>query len=164
MQFASILHQARMTMLEWMIIRSVPFLNRFRRRSHWLHPLAELRQLPAQTWGAQLAHFLDARHFDDFLPNYETHDAFHALLDYDTNVVGEMRLQAFMIGNQGASLPGRILFVLGCLLMPDLWSQLRCDYFRGRLSASVRQWDVPEMLTQDIATVRSQIAACTTLV
>src|SRR5215470_3150407 len=118
MSFAATVRHVRMTALEWMIVRAVPILNRFRLRTEWQHSLDEVRHFPAGSWGAYLANFLDARQFTDFLTNYEAHDAFHTLLDYDTNVVGEMRLQAFMVGNRSASFAGRVLFVLGSLLLP----------------------------------------------
>jgi hypothetical protein len=150
MKFVSALHTLRVTTLEWMIIEAVPILNRFRQRSGWVHSLDDLRHFPEGSWGAYLARFLDLRGFDDFLPNYETHDAFHTLLGYETDVIGEMRLQAFMLGNRSASFAGRVLFVLGCFLLPELWPQLRLDLARGRQSPQIRQWNIPALLACDL--------------
>jgi len=147
-----------MTLLEWMIVSAVPALNRFRPRAEWQHSLDALRHFPVQSWGANLAAFLDARRFADFLTNYEAHDAFHTLLNYDTNVVGELRLQAFMVGNRSASVAGRVLLGLGSLLVPDLWPQLRCDFMRGRQSECVRHWHVPSLLAQTIEQLQARIA------
>jgi len=158
MSTATTFRRIRMTLLEWMIIRAVPALNRFRPRAEWQHSLDDLRHFPAQSWGASLAGFLDTRHFADFLTNYEAHDAFHTLLDYDTNVVGELRLQAFMVGNRSASFAGRVLFVLGSLFLPELWSQLRHDFVRGQQSECVGQWYVPSHLELAIEHLRAQIA------
>ena len=150
MPFAATSRHVRMTILEWMIVRAVPVLNRFRPRAEWQHSLDVLRHFPANSWGASLAIFLDARRFADFLTNYEAHDAFHTLLEYDTNVVGELRLQAFMVGNRSASFAGCMLFVLGSLLLPELWPQLRHDFVRGRQSDCVGHWHVPSLLAQAI--------------
>jgi len=147
-----------MTLLEWMIIRAVPALNRFRPRADWQHSLDDLRHFPAPSWGASLADFLDTRRFADFLPNYEAHDAFHTLLEYDTHVVGELRLQAFMVGNRSASFAGRVLLVLGSLFLPELWSQLRHDFVRGRQSECVEHWYVPSLLEHAIEPLRARIA------
>ena len=92
----------RKKVLGWMIIESVPLLNRFRRPTFWPYTLEELRQFPPGTLGAELAAFLDIRHLN-FLPQYETHDAIHLLLNYDTTVTDELRLQAFMLGNGSTS-------------------------------------------------------------
>jgi hypothetical protein len=152
------LRHARLVLLEWLIIRAVPVLNRVRPPSDWPHSLEALRRFPAASWGAELAAFLDARGFADFLPNYEAHDTFHALLRYDTTVVGELRLQAFMAGNRSPSQAGYVLLVLGGLLVPELWPQLRCDVARGRRSARVRDWHVPAHLRQPIHSLREQLA------
>lgn len=150
--------QQRMKLLKGMIIRAVPLLNKFRPRAEWQHSLEELRHFPPNTWGAELATFLDARRFPDFLTNYEAHDAFHTLLDYDTNVIGELRLQAFMLGNRSASFAGRILLGLGVLMLPELWPQLQYDLSRGRQSDCVGQWHVPTLLACTIAPLQARIA------
>lgn len=153
-----LLNHARTVLLTFFIIHAVPALNRFRPRAFWLHSLDTLRQFPDQTWGAKVAGFLDTRAFDNFLPNYEAHDAFHTLLEYETDVYGELRLQAFMLGNRSASLAGRGLFVLGILLMPELWSQLQDDYQRGKQSVQLSLWNVPALLAEDISTLRAHLA------
>jgi hypothetical protein len=158
MGLMSMIRAIRLAILRWMIVEAVPFLNRFRKRAKWDHSVDELRQFPENSWGANLALFLDSRGFADFLPNYASHDAIHTLLGYETDVVGEMRLQAFMIGNRGASFAGHVMFVLGCLLLPELWSQLRLDYARGRQSPSIRHWHIPALLTTQLNHLSSQLA------
>ena len=150
---------ARSRTLEWLIIRAVPLLNRVRPCARWHHTLGQLRALPPASWGATLAQFLAARGFEDFLPNYQAHDAFHALLGYETDVEGELRLQAFMVGNGSASIAGRVLFVLSWMLLPELWPQLRRDIRRGRASTHVGAWDVPALLQHDIDALRASIVA-----
>src|SRR4030095_6764720 len=89
---------------------------------------------------------------------YQTHDAFHTLLEYDTNVVGELRLQAFMVGKRSATFAGRVLLVLGSLILPELWPQLRCDFIRGRQSDRVRRWHIPSLLVEAIGPLQARIA------
>jgi hypothetical protein len=135
----------RIALLRSLIVAAVPLLNQVRRPAPWPVPLDTLRGWPPATWGSELAAFLDARGLG-FLPQYEAHDAFHVLLGYDTSVEGELHLQAFMVGNGSASLAGRILYLLGCLLMPEHWAQLRCHEQRGRASARVGAWSIPALL------------------
>ncbi|HNP88256.1 MAG TPA: hypothetical protein PKK78_19110 [Kouleothrix sp.] len=92
------------------------------------------------------------------MTNYEVHDAFHTLLDYDTNVIGELRLQAFMVGNRSASFAGRVLLGAGLLILPELWPQLGYDMSRGRQSDCVGQWRVPTLLSCNIAPLQARIA------
>jgi ubiquinone biosynthesis protein Coq4 len=116
-----------------------------------------LRQFPPGTLGAELAAFLDTRHLN-FLPQYETHDAIHLLLNYDTTVTGELRLQAFMLGNGSASFAGRVLLILGFILLPELWAQLKKDFSRGRKSARIAVWDIRHLLGVSKETLTSKIA------
>lgn len=102
----------RMKLLARLIGASVPVSNLLRRPRPWPYTLDELRRFSPGTLGAETAVFLDARRFG-FLPQYETHDVIHTLLDYKTTTSGELRLQAFMLGNRSASFAGRVLFLIG---------------------------------------------------
>jgi hypothetical protein len=144
--------------LELAIIHAVPALNRFRPASGWPHPLSALACFPPHSWGAQLAHFLAARGFPTFLANYEAHDALHVLLDYETDLEGELRLQAFLDGNQSASFAGTVLLWLGIVVYPELIPQLRAERQRGQTSASLRTWDIAARLADPLADVRSALA------
>ena len=53
---------------------------------------------PQPSWGQAVHTFLGQRGLG-FLPKYEHHDALHVLLSYDTSVLGELRQQAFLVGN-----------------------------------------------------------------
>jgi len=157
MKFGKRFRIMRKRILGAMIVDSVPILNQLRRNNNWTYGLAELHRFPAESWGAQLADFLQTRNFG-LLPKYETHDALHLLLGYDTTVEGEIRLQAFMLGNRSASFAGRILFVLGLIFLPELWRQFRQDFIRGCESQSVREWNIPDLLLTDLSIVKRNLA------
>lgn len=150
------LYKFRMSLLARMIGASVPMLNRFRKPPPFPYQLNELRDFPAGSLGAETAHFLDSRSFD-FLPQYETHDVFHTLLGYGTSTTGELRLQAFMWGNNSSSFAGRVLFVLGLVLTPELWPQLRKDMERGRHSVRVAELDIPKLLPDSVDSLRLRL-------
>jgi ubiquinone biosynthesis protein Coq4 len=152
------LYRPRMALVTWLIINAVPLLNRFRPPTAWPYSLASLHRFPPHSWGQAVAGFLTARGFTDYLPKYEAHDAFHVLLDYDTDVYGEARLQAFMVGNRSASFAGRVLLLLSIMLLPELWTAMRQAYWRGRRSAQLGRWDVPALLRQDLTLLRQQLA------
>jgi hypothetical protein len=139
-----------------MIGASVPFLNLFRKTPPWPHPLEELKRFPPRSLGAEIAAFLGGRGLD-FLPQYETHDAIHTLLGYTTSTTGELRLQAFMWGNQSASFAGRVLLLMGLMMLPELWPQLKQDYQRGRQAQHLASWDIPRLLKEDIGLLRKRL-------
>jgi len=131
----------------------VPVLNLVRRPAPW-PTLRELRSFPAGTLGREVAAYLDGRGLP-FKVRYENHDAIHAILDYETNIQGEMELQAFMWANGSSSPAGRILFVFGGLLLPEQWGAMRSAYARGRAARPMEEQRLPFRLREAFASVRA---------
>ena len=146
----------RTRLLARLIGASVPLLNRFRRPLSFPYTLPELRQMRPGTLGARTASFLDQRRFG-FLPMYETHDVIHTLLGYGTTTTDELRLQAFMVGNRSASLAGRVLFLIGAPLLPEIWKELRHDFLRGRRAERLSRLDMRTALSQDVLELREEL-------
>src|ERR1700733_4738090 len=89
----------------------VPVLNLVRRPIPW-PTLEALRAYPEGSLGREVAAYLDARGLP-FKVRYENHDAIHAILDFETNIRGEMEVQAFLWANGSASPPRGGRFFLG---------------------------------------------------
>jgi len=63
--------------------------------------LTDLRQLPSGTFGRALADALDRARLDPFTTGprrKQLHDSIHVLTGYGTDAIGEVELQAFMLG------------------------------------------------------------------
>ncbi len=135
----------------------VPVLNIVRKPAPW-PTLEELRAYPEGSLGREVAAYLDARGLP-FKVRYENHDAIHAILDYETNIRGEMELQAFMWANDASSPAGRILFVLGGALLPEQWRAMRDAFLRGRASRAIEESRIPARLRESLAGVRAALAA-----
>jgi hypothetical protein len=135
----------------------VPVLNLVRRPAPW-PTLAELRGYPEGTLGREVAAYLDARGLP-FKVRYENHDAIHAILDFETNIQGEMELQAFMWANRSSSPAGRVLFVLGGAMLPEQWSAMKRAYERGLRARSIDEARLPFRLHETLASVREKLAA-----
>jgi hypothetical protein len=124
----------------------VPVLNLVRRPTPW-PTLDELRGYSEGTLGREVAAYLDARGLP-FKVRYENHDAIHALLDYETNIRGEMEVQAFLWGNGSSSRAGRVLFVVGGLLLPEQWPAMRRAFRRGRAARPIEEGALPFRLRE----------------
>jgi ubiquinone biosynthesis protein Coq4 len=133
----------------------VPVLNLVRRPAPW-PTLGELRDYPAGTLGHEVAAYLDERGLP-FKVRYENHDAIHAILDYETNIQGEMELQAFMWANGSSSPAGRILFVVGGLILPEQWRAMRRAFGRGGAARPIEEWRLPLRLRQPLEAVRAAL-------
>src|SRR5262245_30023100 len=137
--------QFRKRLVAWMINKAVPALNIFRHPKPWPYSLDKMRQFPKGTLGFETAAFLDQRHFG-LLPKYEIHDTIHTILNYNTTTMGELKLQAFMWGNKSSSFAGRVLFLIGLLTLPELWTELRLDYERGKKAAErIENWNMASL-------------------
>jgi ubiquinone biosynthesis protein Coq4 len=130
----------------------VPVLNLVRRPTPW-PTLEELRRYPEDSLGRNVAAYLDARGLP-FKVRYENHDAIHAILGYETNIRGEMEVQAFLWANGSSSNAGRVLFVIGGLLLPEQWNAMREAFRRGREATPIAEETLPFRLTEPLGAVR----------
>ena len=135
----------------------VPLLNLVRRPAPW-PSLGELRGYPESTLGAAVATYLDERGLP-FKVRYENHDAIHCILDYETNIQGEMEVQAFLWANGSPSRAGRVLFVMGALLLPEQWAAMRVAYRRGCTAAPIEEARIPLRLEESLDAFRARLGA-----
>ncbi len=133
----------------------VPVLNLVRRPEPW-PTLETLRDYPPGSLGREVAAFLDARGLP-FKVRYENHDAIHAILGYETNIRGEMELQAFMWSNDSSSPAGRVLFVVGGLLLPEQWGAMLRAFRRGQDALPIEERRLPKRLLEELEAVRSTL-------
>ena len=90
----------------------------------------QLQELPDGTLGKDIANCLEKNNLR-LVPNYESHDLKHVLLDFKMTPVDEIRMQAFMLGNGNYSIPSFAIFFFGAILLPDLWRTFYKDYKNG---------------------------------
>lgn len=146
-------YESRRYLLGWMINKAVPLLNIFRQGLPWATPLASLRSFPESSWGNEIHRFLTDRGLS-FLPKYEHHDALHVLLGYDTSVLGEARLQAFMVGNRTPTFAGRCLYRLARVLLTEKKVLLAQDRDRGTRTPPIDWLAVEGNLNCDLEDIR----------
>jgi hypothetical protein len=132
----------------------VPVLNLVRRPAPW-PTLDALLGYPEPSLGRQVAEFLYARGLP-FKVRYENHDAIHALLGYETNITGEMEVQAFLWANRSSSPAGCVLFLVGGLLLPEQWEPMRRAYIRGRSAAPIEEARLPFRLFEAFRDVQAR--------
>jgi hypothetical protein len=92
---------------------------------------ADLEVLPLGSLGRTVADSLAAQGHT-LLKGYENHDFEHILFGYDMNLVGEVRLQAYLIGAGYWGKYGLILLLFAGSAMPDYWRIFWRDYTLGR--------------------------------
>jgi len=139
-----------------MIEYSVPILNIFRPTSLWPYTLPQLEYMESGSLGNNLHEFLNNRNLD-FLKNYETHDAYHALLGYGTTVTEELKLQAFMWGNGNSTYAGRALLIFGLIIFPSKYQTLVIELKKVKSAKPLKLHDVISMLPKQITLLRKEL-------
>lgn len=113
----------------------------------------ELQALPEGTLGKDIGNCLEKNGLR-LVPNYESHDLKHVLLDFKMTPVDEIRLQAFMLGNGNYTLPSFAIFIFGTLLLPDLWATFYKDFINGRNAKPISTWTIEEYAHCQTSTLR----------
>ena len=70
---------------------------------------------------------------------------------------GEIRLQAFMIGNGNISLPSLAILIFGSILLPSQWRQLYWDFKKGLNSIPVSSWTIEEFGHHELSSLRMEL-------
>lgn len=117
----------------------------------------ELSKLENGTLGKEIANCLHSHNLT-LVPNYESHDLKHVLLDYKMTAEDEIRMQAFMIGNGNYSIPSFTIFLFGAILLPDLWSTFYSDFRKGRRTIPISKWTINDFAIRQINEVRTELA------
>jgi hypothetical protein len=113
----------------------------------------QLKTLPDGTLGKEVANCLE-RNGLRLVPNYESHDLKHVLLDFKMTPVDEIRMQSFMLGNGNYSIPSVAIFFFGAFFLPDLWKTLYNDFINGRNAKPISTWTIEEYAHCQISTLR----------
>jgi len=113
----------------------------------------QLKELPDGTLGKDIANCLEKNNLR-LVPNYESHDLKHVLLDFKMTPVDEIRMQAFMLGNNNYSIPSFAIFIFGAFLLPDLWITFYNDYKNGLNSKPIKTWTIEEYAHCQTSTLR----------
>jgi hypothetical protein len=113
----------------------------------------KLKEFPDGTLGKDIANCLEKNNLR-LVPNFESHDMKHVLLDFKMTPVDEIRMQAFMLGNGNYTIPSFAIFIFGALLLPDLWLTFYRDYKNGLYAKPIKNWTVEEYAHCQTSTLR----------
>ncbi|WP_167855637.1 hypothetical protein [Hymenobacter fodinae] len=123
---------------------------------HYQRKVAALAQLPAGTVGKELAECLLARELT-LVPGFESHDLKHVVLAYELEPVGEIRLQAFMLGNGNWTLPSILIFLFGLVLLPQHWRLFKQDFRAGQRCQPIAALTIEECQHQPLEELRRHL-------
>lgn len=135
---------------------SVWTIEQFHNKSYYDLKLENLRKYPIGTLGYDIAKCLDDNKLG-LVPNFESHDLKHVLLDFKMTPIDEIRMQAFMLGNGNYSLPCFTILIFGAILLPEQWSTFYKDFINGQNSKPISNWTIEKYASFQTQSLRNQV-------
>ena len=131
-------------------------------KEKWRYTLQDYRNFPVGTVAREIANYLDLKGLC-FLPKGEKHDVRHIVLGYEMNVEGEVRMQAFLIGNGKLHLYGILYLGFFLILLPELIIPCLGDFLRGRQAVEMADLSEVALLGMHLDEVKKLFAIKETL-
>lgn len=135
---------------------SVALIEKFNDISNCENKVQDLRKLQNGTIGKEIANCLDENKLN-LIPNFESHDLKHILLDFKMTPIDEIRMQAFMLGNGNYTFPCFAILTFGALLLPNYWKKLYEDYKRGKNTKPISDWNIENYAEKNLLETREMM-------
>ena len=136
---------------------SVSSIERFNDMESYKQKVSQLRNMENGTLGKEIANCLD-NHKLTLVPNYESHDLKHVLLDYKMTAEDEIRMQAFMLGNGNYTIPCFAILTFGIIFLPDLCLTFYQDFKKGKNSIPISTWKIEDYAKSNINELRLKLS------
>lgn len=106
------------------------------------------------------------RNFHDYLienkisykPNLIRHDLKHILLNYKMEMMDELRIHTFLIGNRSYNLLSMAYLGLCLLIVPEVILKLKNDYLRGKNTPCLKQINLEKFVHLNLNECRQKLA------
>lgn len=125
-------------------------------KKQWQTKLEDLARMDEGSLGKDLYLFLIQHEFK-IESKLESHEVSHVLLEYSTDVVAEISMQFFYLGNQKPSLYTKFTYLLGSLSMPEYYSLYQQAFRRGQTAAPLHLWHFEHLLSEKTSSLRALI-------
>jgi len=135
---------------------SITVIEHFSKMEPYHEKVTKLRGFPEKTLGKEISECLD-NHNLTLVPKYESHDLKHVLLDYKMTAEGEIRMQAFMLGNGNYTIPCFAILTFGAILLPDLWLIFYSDFKKGRKSIKISEWTIEKYAKRNLTELKTEL-------
>ena len=119
----------------------------------WKTNLKRLAKYPQKSLGNDLYQFLKREKLE-LMPKFEDHDIMHVLFGYKTTVLGELKMQFFLLGNGKKSLYCLISALIGCIMVPEYWSSYWKEFNAGKNSRNFSKWNFQFLLNEPTILLR----------
>lgn len=153
-KFKKVREQLLIHLVDWTKPYYAKWFKRHRRA--WNQDVTSLKAYPKASLGYELGHFLEKEGFD-LMPKLEDHDIMHILLNYKTTIVGEVKMQFFLLGNRKKSLYALVAALAGLVLVPEYSRSFFEEFRLGRKCINISKWDFEHLLSEPLRVLQGQI-------
>ena len=140
---------------------ALPLVNCYRqvfkgKKEPWGETKESLKRFDKGSLGGEISRFLYQNGFE-LTPKMESHDVFHVITGYGTEMHEEAAMQFFLIGNGKKSKLARISAFVGFFIFPEYWKLYRDSYQRGKQTLHFSSWEFQEILFLEVKQFREDI-------
>jgi hypothetical protein len=135
-------------------VKPYQFLRR--KRASWQLSRTQLLEMPLGSLGHDVGKFL-LEHDFNVMDKCESHDVFHVLLNYPTDVPNEIGMQYFLLGNGRHSYYTWLTVIMGVAILPEHSFRFFKDLIRGNNCPTIKNWDLRSLLVWKTKILRGYI-------
>jgi hypothetical protein len=148
----------RETFIVWLFdISTAPYAKYFKTgKDSWHMTAVDLLTYPKGSLGYEIGLFLTSNSFE-LMDRLETHDAYHVITEYGTDVPNEIAQQYFFFGNGKRTLYMLGVLFLNVFLLPEYFSRYVAAYRRGTSSRPLHLIDIKKSLNTPLQDIQNQI-------
>ncbi|MGB1216356.1 MAG: hypothetical protein ACPG5P_00685 [Saprospiraceae bacterium] len=150
----------RTTILKWLVNHTAPIYMKIMKQKQiaWDYSIQDLRKFPSGSLGWELAEFLEGQNLK-LIPKAERHDVFHILTGYKTEPEEETMMQFWLLGNRKWTPYTIGTCAIGCILIPEHWSEFVIAFKKGWIAPSIYDLDYENMLWMPVNNIKAHIQA-----
>jgi hypothetical protein len=127
-----------------------------RNKESWHLSRQKMLEMPSNTLGHDVGCFLQHHNFE-LLDKGESHDVYHVLLGYQTDVVNEVNMQFFLFGNGRRSIYTYAAMAAGLFFLPEFVRLFFKEMMHGRHLKSIKYWEVKNLLSKNTEILRGRL-------
>lgn len=136
-------------------LKPLYFILKFRKPA-WSTNMEDLAQMPVGSLGNDMAIYLQENDFT-LIQKVESHDVFHVLLGFGSNMHGETCLQIALLGNGKHSLAVLITACISGMMYPEYWEDFRDTFYKWKSYAPFYQLNFEDLLMENTASLRASM-------
>lgn len=122
----------------------------------WGETRESLKRFDDGSLGKSISEFLYEKNFE-LTPMMESHDVFHVITGYGTEMYEETAMQFFLMGNGKKSKLIRLAALTGVIIFPEYWNLYQDSFKRGKNTRHFSSWDFRELLFVEVNAFRREI-------